>query len=107
MFNIVEILETQSGETSTVTKADVHPIPPDVVMDLEVKLEQEEQEGGEKEEEGEVEEIEAESAASAVPPSKPKAEFESSRFTSLWEGIYIKHNILTALSVLFMLSVLN
>ena len=63
MFNIVEILETQSAQTST--KADVHPIPPDVVLDLEVKLEQEEQEGGEKEEEGEVEEIEAESAASA------------------------------------------
>ena len=98
MFNIVEILETQPAQTST--KADVHPIPPDVVLDLEVKLEQEEQEGGEKEEEGEVEEIEAESAASALLLSKPKEEFDPSKFTSLWEGIYIKHNILTALSVL-------
>ena len=102
MFNIVEILETQSAQTST--KADVHPIPPDVVLDLEVKLEQEEEEGVEKEEEGEVEEIEAESAASALLLSKPKEEFDSSKFTSLWEGIYIKHNILIALSVL---SVLN
>ena len=103
MFNIVEILETQTQTTST--KADVHPIPPDVVLDPEVKLEQEEQEGGEKEEEGEVEEIEAESAASALLLlSKPKEEFDPSKFTSLWEGIYIKHNILTALN---MLSILN
>ena len=103
MFNIVEILETQTQTAST--KADVHPILPDVVLDLEVKQEQEEQEGGEKEEEGEVEEIQAESAASALLLlSKPKEEFDSSKFTSLREGIYIKHNILTALSVL---SVLN
>ena len=47
MFTIVEILETQSGENSTVTKADVHPIPQDVVLDLEVKLEQEEEGWGE------------------------------------------------------------
>ena len=101
VFNIVEILETQT----TSTKADVHPIPPDVVLDLEVKLEQEEQEGEEKEEEGEVEEIEAESSASALLLlSKPKAEFEPSRFTSLWVGIFIIHNFLTALSVLCVLN---
>ena len=52
-----------------------------------------------------MEEIEAESAASALLLlSKPKEEFDPSKFTSLWEGIYIKHNILTVLSVL---SVLN
>ena len=59
----------------------------------------------EKDEEGEVEEIEAESTASALLLlSKPKEEFDSSKFTSLWEGIYIKHNILIVLSVL---SILN
>ena len=92
MFIIAEILETQSGQSSTVTKADVHPIPPDMVLDLKVKLEQEEEEGGEKEEEDEVEEIEVESAASALLLlSQPKGEFDSMRFTSLWKGIYIIH----------------
>ena len=51
-----------------------------------------------------MEEIEAESAASALLLlSKPKEEFDPSKFTSLWEGIYIKHNILTVLSVLSVL----
>ena len=91
--------------SNNIHKSRCPPYPPRCCPGPEVKLEQEEQEGEEKEEEGEVEEIEAESAASALLLlSKPKAEFEPSRFTSLWEGIFIIHNFLTAL---FVLCVLN
>ena len=39
VFMVLEILDGQSGSSSLVTTADVHPVPE---LDLEVKLEQEE-----------------------------------------------------------------
>ena len=63
VFMVLEIFDAQSGGSSLVTTADVHPIPE---IDLEVKLEQEEgeEEGGG--DDDDVEEVQVESAASAL-----------------------------------------
>ena len=83
---IAEILETQDDSSSTRTVcAEVHPIPADANLDLEIKLEQVEEEEEKSEEQ---EDTSAERAAAALLLlSQPKKEIPDS-FYSLWEGTF-------------------
>ena len=88
MLIITEILETQESSTTTV-KAEVHPVPGN--LDLEVKLEQmEEEEGEENKEQDQDAQSESERAATALLLlSQPKIELQPQQ-ADLWEGNILK-----------------
>ena len=95
---IAEILETQDSTRKTVS-AEVHPIPPDVNLDLEIKMEkvdeEEEERLGEESEHQDKEDTSAERAAAALLLlSQPKKEIPYS-FSSLWEGTFFCHKFHT------------